>query len=273
MTRNGESKVKRFYDKKEDIPKGLEEHYVERNGRWELNVDGMVPQEDLDAEKRKVDEFRSNNVSLQDKLKDLEGKKYLTTEEQEEYENLKKQDQELKDKDLIDAGKIDEVVAQRTERMKNQYENQITALTTRAEKAEAAEKNYKGRLSSVLVEAEVGRTLSNLGIQPVKGALKDIVARAGGVWQVNEDGELVALDGKGAAIYGSEANKLLTMGEWAATTAKEAPYLFMKSEGSGGDGGKGQRGDDGQVTISASDKAAFGKNIEDIASGKVQVVE
>lgn len=42
---------------KDEIPAGLESHYVERDGAWMLDADGAV-------EKSKLDEFRSTNVAL-----------------------------------------------------------------------------------------------------------------------------------------------------------------------------------------------------------------
>ena len=42
---------------KDEIPAGLETHYVERDGAWVLDADGV-------AEKSKLDEFRSTNVAL-----------------------------------------------------------------------------------------------------------------------------------------------------------------------------------------------------------------
>src|SRR6266481_1624967 len=56
------------FKSKDEIPAELAAHYVERDGAWMLDADGV-------ADKAKLDEFRSNNVAL---LKQLEeqAKKY-----------------------------------------------------------------------------------------------------------------------------------------------------------------------------------------------------
>lgn len=267
--------MKAKYATKAEIPSGQESFYVEKDGAWILDVEGMVASTELDAANARINEFRSNNISLSQKLKDFEGKKFLSQEEQDQFDELKKQAQDLKDKHLIDEGKIDELVETRTSRMKADYDNQIKAFQKQLTAATEAAGNYQNRLSTVLVEAEVGKVLSANGFQPVKGALSDIVSRARGLWKVNEKGDLVALDANGNAVYGNDPKSPLTMDEWASSTVKEAPYLFMESKGTGGDGNKGggNKGSDGIIRIPASDEALKSKHIEDIATGKAIVVD
>lgn len=267
--------MKPWYATKEEIPQGLEQFYKENNGRWELEVEGMVPSSELKEMNDRLNEFRSNNISLSQKLKDFEGKKFLSQEEQDEYDELKKKAEEIQDQNLIDAGKIDELVHSRTERMRADYENKIKAFEKRATKAEEVMSTYQGQLANVLVEAEVSKTLSAQGVSPVKGALSDVIARARGVWQVNEEGKLVALDPAGNPMYGQDPSSPLTMDEWSQTVAKEAPYLFMESKGSGGEGSKsgGTKGGDGILRIPRSDQELYNRNIDKIAKGEAVVVE
>ena len=42
---------------RDEIPAELQPHYVERDGAWMLDADGVV-------EKSKLDEFRTSNVAL-----------------------------------------------------------------------------------------------------------------------------------------------------------------------------------------------------------------
>jgi len=57
--------IKLKTNSKDEIPAALAGHYVERDGAWVLDVDGVV-------DKSKLEEFRSNNVDL---LKQLEEQK------------------------------------------------------------------------------------------------------------------------------------------------------------------------------------------------------
>lgn len=267
--------MKAFYSSKEEIPKGLEEFYTEKDGRWVLSVEGMVPSTELQSVNDRLAEFRSNNITLSQQLKDLEGKKFLTQEEQEEYDHLKATAQEIEDKNLIDAGKIEELLASRTERLRQDYDNQINGFKKQIEKLTTTASTYENRLSGVLVEAEVSKVLSENGYLPVQGALSDVVSRARNTWKLDEKGNLVALDGNGNAVYGQDPQTPLSMAEWAATTVKEAPYLFMESKGTGGDGDRsgGSKGSDGIIRISRSDENAKSQHIAELASGKAVLVD
>ncbi len=262
------------YAKKEDIPEALAALYVEKDGKWMLEVDGMVPSDDLAALKTKIDDFRANNITLTGKLKEFDGKKVLTQEEIEEYQVLAEQAQNLKDKKLIDSGKIDELLASRTEKMRSDFEKQLKSLGDSLTAAKDLGAVHAGRLSSVMVESEVGKILSKSGNRPISGAMSDIFSRAGSVWKVDDAGKLVALDAQGDTIYGAEANPL-TLDEWLVQTVKDAPYLFETNSGSGGDGGKGgdNKGTDGIIRVPRSDEGMKGKYINELATGKAVMVD
>lgn len=262
------------YAKKEDIPEALVALYVEKEGKWVLEVDGMVAADDLATIKSRLDDFRTNNISLTEKLKAFDGKKVLTQDEVEEFQRLAEQEQSIKDKKLIDAGKLDELLLSRTEKMRTDFEKQLESLNGSLTTAKESASMHAGRLSKVMVESEVGKILSASGNRPIQGALSDIFSRAGSVWKVNEEGKLVALDSKGEPEYGGEG-KVLTLDEWLVQTVKDAPYLFEASKGSGGDGGKGaeHKGSDGILRIPRSDETMKGMHLDDIATGKAVIVD
>lgn len=262
------------YAKKEDVPEALAALYVEKDGKWVLEVDGMVPSDDLAALKTKVDDFRTNNIGLTEKLKAFDGKKVLTQEEVDEFARLAEQEQSIKDKKLIDAGKLDELLVSRTEKMRKDFEKQITSLNESLVKEKSISSTHAGRLSKVMVESEVGKILSKSGNRPIQGALDDIFSRAGSTWRTNEEGKLVALDSKDEPVYGGEG-KVLTLDEWLVQTVKDAPYLFEVNKGTDGKGGKGTdlKGSDGIIRVSRSDEAMKGKYIKELAEGKAIMVD
>ncbi len=262
------------YAKKEDIPEALAALYVEEDGKWVLEVEGMVPSDDLAALRTKVDDFRTNNITLAEKLKAFDGKKVLTQEQVEEFDRLADQEQNIKDKKLIDAGKLDELLASRTEKMRSDFSAQITSLQESLVTTKEISAKHEGRLSSVLVESEVSKILSASGNRPIQGALSDIYSRAGATWKVNVEGKLEALNAKGEPIYGGEANPL-TLDEWLVQTDKDAPYLFEANKGTGGEGDKGglKPGSDGILRIPRSDETMKGQHLDDIATGKAVIVD
>ena len=56
--------LKYKYATKQEIPAEQQSFYVERDGAWLLDADGVVSQ-------AKLDEFRKNNIALTNQLKTL----------------------------------------------------------------------------------------------------------------------------------------------------------------------------------------------------------
>jgi hypothetical protein len=268
--------LKAFYEKEADIPEALKSEYLQKDGKgnWVLDAEGMVSNDEIVNLRSKIDEFRSNNVDLTSKLAKFDGKKVFTQEDVEEFDRLVQQETDIKDKKLIDSGKIDELLANRTEKLRADYEAKIESLETSLTDAKEIGTKHERRLSSVLVRADVTQVLSDQGISPVKGAIADVFDRAGKVWKVNKEGVLEALNEKGEPVYGAEA-KALTMVEWAAQTVKAAPFLFTKNDGTGGGGGTGIKpsDSDGIRKIPRSDERMKSKYIDDLADGKAVLVD
>lgn len=266
--------LKAFFAKKKDIPEALKDEYVEKDGKWVLDAEGMVMSGEVGDLRAKIDEFRSNNLDLADKLKKFEGKKIFTPEEVEEFDRLVEQEQSIKDKKLIDSGKIEELLTNRTEKLRSDYDARIDSLEKSLTEAKDIGSKHERRLSKVLVRSEVSKVLSDQAISPVKGAMDDIFDRAGKIWKANPEGVLEAVNAKGEPIYGGEA-KALTMVEWAVQVVKDAPFLFDASKGTDGKGNKGKdiKGDDGIIRISRSTERLTGEQIDDLASGKAVYVD
>ena len=208
-----------------------------------MNVEGVVP-------KSRLDEFRNNNINLakeRDTLK-AELEKFKNIDPEKCAEATKKL-QAIEEKKLIEAGQLDEVVKQRTERMKIDFENQLKAI----QKAHNADKErlkaLTERLATVTIDNEVTKVVSELST-PRKGAMTDIMARARSMFALDENGNPVAKDSDGQQVYGKEGQPL-TIKEWAGELVQNAPFLFEPSQGSGAQGGEQSRTLDGK-TISAS---------------------
>ena len=64
-------KLKAIYDKKEDIPEGFESAYVERNGKFELQVEGMKTSADVERIQTALDKERDDHKTAKRRLKGL----------------------------------------------------------------------------------------------------------------------------------------------------------------------------------------------------------
>lgn len=260
-------KLKPLIDSLEGVPEPFHQYYTKRaDGKYVLELDGIPPGL---AEATKVDEFRTKNIELM-RLNDELKTRALTPEELESYNKLKKEQEDNKDKKLISEGKIEELVAQRTERMRNTYEAQIAALTTAQDDLKKKLDAATGHLSAVVIDSEVSKAVTSVG-QVRQGAMTDILGRAKMVWRLGEDGKPLAMKGD-QPLYAADGRTPLSFQEWATSLVSEAPYLFEGSSGGGsGNEGKGGGGGGGTKVIDKGDTAAFAANLADIASGKVLV--
>ena len=79
-----------------------------------------------------------------------------------------------------------------------------------------------------------------------------------------KDGQLVT-----TPFSSLRPGELLDLDEWLTARMHDAPYTVLPSSGGGAHNSKSTRTD--KRVINAGDSAAFSRNIEDIASGKVTV--
>lgn len=231
--------LKRVVDNLEGIPEALHGLYKkEADGKYHLQVE-----EDPDA-KAKLDEFRQNNIKLQKDMKALQDQ--LAGIDLDEYKELKKNSQALKDKQLMDAGKIDEVLAQRTERMRSDFEAQVKALKDSVDGLTKERDTLAGRYATEMIEGRVMRAITSLAV-PRKEAVADILNRARGTFTL-ENGELVP-KAAGKLLYGKDGKSLLTIDEYAENLVKDGPHLFEKTSGGGAQGNDGKGGGRGTGKI------------------------
>lgn len=158
------------------------------------------------------------------------------------------QDEETK---LIAEGKIDEVVSKRTERLRGDYDKQLQAEREAREKAEAFANRFRDKvLADSIREAAV-----KAGALPE--AADDIILRARNTFQLNEDGQPVAVDADGEVIYGKDGKTPLTPLEWAESLREAAPHLWPRAVGAGPTGDKGAKGAKKRSDMSTEEAAAF----------------
>lgn len=231
--------LKRTVESLDDLPEEVHGFYRKAaDGKFHLEVE-----EDADT-KSKIDEFRLNNIKLKKEKEELEKK--LSSVDLDEYEALKKKVQAIDEKKLIDAGKIDEVVNQRTERMRADYQARTEALEKALKEATAEKETLTSKLAKVLIEGEVMKAVNQFAV-PKKDAIDDIMGRAKATW-VMENGEPVPKMGD-KLLYGKDGKSLLTFAEYAENLVKTAPHLFDDTKGTGAKGGDGSRSRGGKMDM------------------------
>ena len=231
-------------EKLDDVDESLRSLYTEANGKYVLAVDGVVP-------KQKLDEFRNNNIALA-KERDELLQKYGDVDP-ELYRKLADEHNKLKEKKLIDAGKVDELIEERIKAMRASLEQERDTYKEQLSTA-------RQRLEKMMIDNEAARLAVEMGC--VDTALDDIVLRARMQFKLDGNDRAIAVDGD-KTIYGADGVTPLTIKEWMSSLTKSAPHLFKQSTGGGAAGSNRGAG-----TTGIRSKADF-KSISD----KVKYIE
>lgn len=212
-------KLKFKIAKLEDVPENFRSLYTQgEDGSFYLDVDGAVARE-------KLDEFRNNNVDLMKKLenfKDVDPTK---------YRELMDQHRKLSEKKLIEEGKVEELINQRVQAMRSDFERQL------GEKDQALQLSNR-QLETLLIDNSVRDAAAKVGVAPT--AIEDVLLRAKTVFKIHEGKPVAMRDGQ--VIYGKDGQNSIGISDWVGGLKEQAPHLFQPSQGSGSNNMRGNGG-------------------------------
>ena len=174
----------------EQIPEGFADHYKEVDGKFVLEVDGMVP-------KGKLDEFRNNNISIlkenQNLKERLDGYGDLDIEAAREAMKLK---DELDTKRLMDRGQFDELLTKQTDKLSRQHESQVKKLTALLEQKEKEAATKQELLNQSVIDRGVQEALDAKPMLTTAARML-IADRARQTFQVDDSGGIISNDSDG----------------------------------------------------------------------------
>jgi len=181
-------------------------------GKFRLNVEGAVPRE-------KLDEFRQTNIDLLKKAEEFKGI------DPKKYNTLLSLEKRVTDKELVDAGKIEEVVTSRIASMQQEHSTIVTDL---GQKLEVSNK----QLESLVIDSAVRVKALEAGVLPT--AVDDVMLRAKTTFKIVDGKAVPHTDGK--PVYGKDGVNTMSVEEWITTLSKQAPHLFGESVGGNAQG-------------------------------------
>lgn len=201
--------------KLEEVPENVRSLYKAEGAVFVLDAEDVVP-------KAKLDEFRTNNIQLNqqlEKLRDIDPAKYA---------ELMKLQQDVEEGRLIKEGKLEEVVNLRVTNMKRELDGQLATANTALTQANA-------QLAVLMIDNAVRQAAVKNGA--LTTALDDVVLRARTVYSMDK-GQPVPKDDKGQVIYGKDGTTPMAVEDWLVGLKKNAPHLFAGSQGGGAGGGR-----------------------------------
>jgi hypothetical protein len=215
------------YTKKDEVPGELAGHYVERDGAWVLDADGV-------ADRAKLEEFRANNISLANELSAF--KQRFDGIDPEEVRRLGQEKTRLEEEQKLKAGEFDKVLDARTKALKSEQEKLLQGLSAERDALNA-------QLTAIQIDQGVVATATKRGLRAT--AIPDITSRARSVFRL-VNGAPTAFESDGKTVRaGRDGVAAMTLEEWVDGQVSEAPHLFESNAGSGaagnGSGGVGNR--------------------------------
>jgi len=254
-----------------EIDKAYQDLYTQVGDVFVLDID--------DSEyKSKLSEFRDTNITLQQQLQKAGGNAEEIAKLQEMLKGFEGLDaaeareamekmRGIEEKNLIDAGKLDEVVAQRVERMRADFEGKSTAMTQQLQELQEQRDRLNSQLTTVVIDNDLQRAVGEVATVRA-GAMQDILSRGRSIWSLDENGAPVPMQNK-EVMYSKDGKQQISMTEWAQSLLMDAPYLFEPNSGGGAGGNKDQPNNGGKVVL--GDQNSLNDNIEAIAAGEVTV--
>ena len=187
--------------KVESVPEGLEDHYVEQDGSFVLDITGMVAdtteldntKTELATQKTKVADFRKTNESLMKQIKNS-------------------------------GGNVDE-------NYQVNIDDAINEALAPIRESNVSLKDENSKLHATLEEVVLSDKVKDIAMKHgvFESALSDVVSRAKNVFTVKE-GKPVPKDKKNSRD--ADGNVLSTE-TWLQSLSDSAPHLFKPSNGSG----------------------------------------
>lgn len=250
-------RVKTVLSSLSDVPEALHPEYEEKDGKFVLKLDGEIPgfvrAADHGDLKQKVDRFRDNYTALMKRAKEIAG----VDEMDDDLTPLRTTVESMKSRlAKISSG---------SESLQEQIQKAIKPLQEKLDRSEAERVTAQERASKALLRENIGSALTKAGAHP--GALGFLLDQSEKVFEVKDD-RVAARDG-----HFTEQGEPVTPSDWLVTAAKEFDFAFKRSAGGGARGGasNGEPGG-GANTLRNPTPEQLGAHMDDIASGKIQIV-
>jgi hypothetical protein len=230
------AKLKAIYEKKEDIPEGFGELYVERHGKFELHgIEGIKTQADIDRVSEALRKEKTDHKAAKDALAkwgELDPEKIPAA--LEELEEVKAQLATAAKDGKVDEGAVQERIEAAVNRAVGPLQRDKKALETQLTQKDKviAEKDTEvGNLQGSIKRSKIEGILRDnaIGAKVIPTAIDDAVMVGIGMFE-EVDGKYVTKDGIGVTPG-------LDPKEWYKDMQEKRPHWWPPSQGGNARGG------------------------------------
>ena len=207
--------LKYKFVKREEIPAEQSALYVEREGAFYLDVEGVT-------DKVKADELRAHNIELRKQIEERDAR--FEGIDPEAVRQLAAEKERLEEEQRLKDGKFQEVMESRLKAQKVDADKLLSSVTGERDA-------YFAQLTAIQIDQGVLTAATKRGLRPT--ALPDITARARQTFKLVK-GVPQAFEADGKTVrYGKDGITPMTLEEWMDTQVSDAPHLFEANAGGG----------------------------------------
>jgi len=213
--------------KLEDVAEAHRSLYVADGDKFKLDLDG---DEDNGALRVELATAKREAAERRMAIKALE-EKYTGIDPVKTREMLAKLDQDG-EQALIAAGKIEEVLQKRSEKLRAEMQRQLDEAHGKVKAADDRTSKYSQRvLDDRIKDAVIGK----VHVHAIKNG--DVMRAAREIFTLDENGNAVQLDADGKPVLGKDGKTPFSPAEWIESMAEVAPHWFPSDSSGGGAGG------------------------------------
>ena len=157
---------------------------------------------------------------------------------------------------LLKDGKFDEVIEQRTEKLRGDYDGKLADMKRISDSAIEDSKKYEGLYKNKIVDDAIRKAA--LSSKVIPEALDDVLRRGRDLFSIGDDGSIEARDSSGELMKIDD--HLMDPSRFIEGLKKSAPYYWPSSSGTGASGSGGSVKDADSKLLSAAasgDSAAY----------------
>jgi len=228
-------------DKLESVPESQRGWYEQKEGgKFALDL-ARVEIEDSAGLKTALEREKQNAKAAEKVRKELEAR-FAGIDPDKVREMMARFEGDEEGK-LIAAGKIDEVVARRTEKLSKALQKQVDEAVVK----EKAANDRAAKFSQRVLDNHIRAAAAKAGLHA--HAIEDALFRARAMFSLNDAGDAVQLGADGHPVLGKDGKTSFTPGEWLESMKEVAPHWFPAGGSGGGAGGdKGAAGGGKTIT-------------------------